>query len=82
MNRVNVRRKGSSLIRPGGTAGAPSPKGEGFGWMPRVLYDYTVCEGQAELEAALLKINEEGFVLVSVTQREDTYTVFFRRFYG
>lgn len=82
MNRVNVRRKGSSLIRPGGAAGAPSPQGEGIGWMPRVLYDYTVCEGRAELEAALLKINEEGFVLVSVTQREDTYTVFFRRFYG
>ena len=48
---------------------------------PSFLYDFIKCEGDAELEQTIQTINENGYNLVSVTQKDDTYTVFFRRFW-
>ena len=44
------------------------------------LYDFVRCVGDDELEQLIQTINENGYDLVSVTQKEDTYTVFFRRY--
>lgn len=44
------------------------------------LYDFVRCVGDDELEQLIQTINENGYDLVSVTQRKDTYTVFFRRY--
>lgn len=46
---------------------------------PQFLYDYALCEGFRELEKMLQIINESGYQLVSVTETNWTYTVFFRR---
>lgn len=43
------------------------------------LYDYTVCDGELALQQAIERINRGGYSLVSVTQYEHVYTVFFRR---
>lgn len=43
------------------------------------IYDYTECDGVAALEAAIRYINENGLTLISVTQKDDQYKVFFRR---
>lgn len=43
------------------------------------VYDYTECDGVAALEAAIRYINENGLTLISVTQKDDQYKVFFRR---
>ena len=43
------------------------------------LYDYKRCDGEKALQEALHIINATGYVLVSVTQYEHTYTIFFRR---
>lgn len=48
---------------------------------PSFLYDFVKCEGDAALEQLIKTINENGYNLVSVTQKDDTYTVFFRRFW-
>ena len=48
---------------------------------PSFLYDFIKCEGDAELEQTIQTINENGYNLVSVTQKDDTYKVFFRRFW-
>ena len=44
------------------------------------LYDFVRCVGDDELEQLIQTINENGYDLVSVTQKGDTYTVFFRRY--
>ena len=43
------------------------------------VYDYVRCDGDQDLQRALGRINTLGFTLVSVSQYEHTYTVFFRR---
>lgn len=44
------------------------------------LYDFVRCVGDDELEQLIQIINENAYDLVSVTQKDDTYTVFFRRY--
>jgi hypothetical protein len=44
------------------------------------LYDFVRCVGDDELEQLIQTINENDYDLVSVTQKDDTYTVFFRRY--
>lgn len=44
------------------------------------LYDFVRCVGDDELEQLIQTINENAYDLVSVTQKDDTYTVFFRRY--
>jgi hypothetical protein len=44
------------------------------------LYDFVRCVGDDELEQLIQTINENGYDLVSVTQKNDIYTVFFRRY--
>ena len=46
----------------------------------RFLYDFALCDGTAELQRVIEDINENGYQLVSVSQYEHTYTVFFRRY--
>lgn len=47
---------------------------------PRLYpYDYEICDGEMSLQRTIEFINEHGYSLVSVTQYEDKYTVFFRR---
>lgn len=43
------------------------------------LYDYKRCDGETALQEVLHIINTSGYTVVSVTQYEHTYTVFFRR---
>lgn len=43
------------------------------------LCDYARCDGEKELQKIIDRINTQGYTLVSVTQYEHTYTVFFRR---
>ena len=43
------------------------------------LCDYEQCEGEVALRKTIQQINTSGYTLISVSQREDTYTVFFRR---
>ena len=43
-------------------------------------YDVEFCDGASALQNALAKINEAGYVIVSVTQYEFNYTVVFKRF--
>ena len=45
----------------------------------RFVYDFEFCGTVAELKETVNYINEQRFILVSVTQSDDTYTVFFRR---
>lgn len=47
---------------------------------PDYLYDFVRCVGDGELEQLIQTINENGYDLVSVTQKNDIYTVFFRRY--
>ncbi len=44
------------------------------------LYDFVRCVGDDELEQLIQTINENDYDLVSVTRKDDTYTVFFRRY--
>ena len=44
------------------------------------LYDFVRCVGDDELEQLIQTINESGYDLVSVAQKGDIYTVFFRRY--
>lgn len=48
----------------------------------RFIYDFEFCVGLDELKQTIRTINDNGYNLVCVTQCEDTYTVFFRRFTG
>ena len=43
------------------------------------LYDFVHCDGDADLKDVIAIINRSGYTLVSVTQQEHTYTVFFQR---
>lgn len=44
-------------------------------------YEFKVCHGSQSLARVLNEINENGWVLVTVTQgRRSFYTVFFKRF--
>ena len=43
------------------------------------IYDFEICDGFYQLKALIATINEKGYTLVSVTQQEHVYTVFFRR---
>lgn len=43
------------------------------------LHDYKRCVGEIALQEVIHIINTSGYTLVSVTQYEHTYTVFFRR---
>ena len=43
------------------------------------VYDYVRADGDQELQRVLSRINALGYTLVSVSQYEHTYTVFFRR---
>lgn len=43
------------------------------------VYDYEMCDGEGELRQIIEHINTHGYTLISVTQHEHTYTVFFRR---
>lgn len=43
------------------------------------VYDFQICPNQRALRTAIDYINRHGYDLVSVSQREQTYTVFFRR---
>lgn len=44
------------------------------------IYDFQVCEGRAGAAADEgIYINRHGYDLISVTQYQETYTVFFRR---
>lgn len=43
-------------------------------------YDCAFCDGSSELLEALQMINEEGYVIVSITQDSSKYTVVFKRF--
>lgn len=43
------------------------------------IYDFQVCEGRPELLRTMDYINRHGYDLISVTQYQETYTVFFRR---
>ena len=56
------------------TAIVTSPKRASY------LYDFVRCVGDDELEQLIQTINENGYDLVSVAQKGDTYTVFFRRY--
>lgn len=44
-----------------------------------MLYDFVYCDGAAELHRIIETINREGYQLISVSQHENTYTVFFQR---
>ena len=44
------------------------------------LYDFHYCACDHELVQTMEYINGHGHQLISVTQHEDVYTVFFRRF--
>lgn len=44
-----------------------------------VIYDLDLCVGLDELRETIGVINSEGYLLICVTQSEDTYTVFFGR---
>lgn len=44
-----------------------------------VLYDFELCVGVDELKETIGVINDRGYDLVSVTQYEEVFTVFFRR---
>lgn len=46
----------------------------------KFLYDYEVCVGDVELKETVQEINKCGFNLVCVSQSDEVYTVFFRRF--
>lgn len=46
---------------------------------PKFLCDYERCDGEVALRKMIQQINNSGYTLISVAQREDTYTVFFRR---
>jgi len=43
------------------------------------IYDYQLCADDRELQETLKEINQSGYVLISVTQNDWTYTVFFWR---
>jgi hypothetical protein len=43
------------------------------------IYDFVHCDGDAALQDVIGTINQNGYELISVTQQEHTYTVFFRR---
>ena len=43
------------------------------------VYDFQLCTGRAELVRTMDYINRHGYDLISVTQYQETYTVFFRR---
>lgn len=43
------------------------------------MYDYTRADGDAELQKVLTTINDYGYTLITVSQYEHTYTIFFRR---
>ena len=43
------------------------------------IYDFSICDGVDALKTVISIINAAGYELVSVTQHEHTYTVFFRR---
>ena len=43
------------------------------------IYDFIHCVGADALRNTICTINRSGYELVSVTQHEHTYTVFFRR---
>lgn len=42
-------------------------------------YDFERCDGNEALKTVISIINHSGYELVSVTQHEHIYTVFFRR---
>ena len=44
----------------------------------RYIYDFKVCDGFYSLKALIDEINLRGYVLISVTQHEHVYTVFWR----
>lgn len=44
-----------------------------------MIYDFTICDGVDALKAVISIVNASSYELVSVTQHERTYTVFFRR---
>ena len=46
----------------------------------RFYYDFQICSGREELVATVASINTNGYNIVSVTQHEDTFVLFFRRF--
>ena len=46
---------------------------------PSFLYDFVRCDDWESLTLALAEINENAYTLVTVTQHEEVYTVFFRR---
>ena len=43
------------------------------------MYDYIRADGEAQWQRILVTINEQGYTLISVSQHEHTYTIFFRR---
>ncbi len=43
------------------------------------VYDFSICDGVDALKTVISIINAGRYELVSVTQHEHTYTVFFRR---
>ena len=45
----------------------------------RFVYDFECCCSVSELKETVKYINEQRFVLISVTQYDHVYTVFFRR---
>ena len=51
-------------------------------FQPAFLYDFELCVGTDELKETIRTINNRGYNLVCVSQHEDIYTVFFRRFAG
>lgn len=46
----------------------------------KFLYDYELCVGGVELRETIQEINKCGYNLVCVSQNDEVYTVFFRRF--
>ena len=42
------------------------------------MYDYARADGDAQLQRILMTISEQGYTLISVSQHEHTYTIFFR----
>lgn len=44
-----------------------------------IVTDFEFCRSLDELRGLLRRIDTNGYALVSVTQTEDVYTVFFRR---
>lgn len=44
------------------------------------IYEHRICRGSQALANMLQQITEHGWVLVTVTQHRDTYTVIFKRF--